>query len=127
MLRACNRLLRPGGRIAYYTIFVTPGLSPAEFRRALRAGPPAVASRRRTESEMLRSAGFVDVREVDATAEFLRTTRAWLRSRLRRAAELSEAEGEAAFKDRQRHYRLESKAIAAGLLRRSLFLAERTR
>ena len=125
MLRACNRLLRPAGRIAFYTIFIPSGLSEAAYRRAARAGPSAVTSRRREQPELLRSAGFTGVREIDVTEAFLRATRAWYEARARYAGQLSQAEGEALFCDRQRDYHLQARAIEAGLLRRSLFVAER--
>jgi len=125
VLRACKRLLRPAGRVAFYTIFVPSGLSQAEYRRAARAGPSAVTSRGREQAELLRSAGLTGVREIDVTEAFLRTTRAWYEARARYAGQLSEAEGEASFHERQRDYRLQAQAIEAGLLRRSLFVAER--
>ena len=125
MLRACKRLLRPAGRVAFYTIFVPSGLSQAEYRRAARAGPSAVTSRGRQQADLLRSAGFAGVREIDVTEAFLRATRAWYEARARYAGQLSEAEGEASFHERQRDYRLQAQAIEAGLLRRSLFVAER--
>ncbi|HLB26137.1 MAG TPA: hypothetical protein VJN32_00690, partial [Dehalococcoidia bacterium] len=121
MLRACNRLLRPAGRIAFYTIFIAPGLSEAAYRRAARAGPSAVTSRRREQVDLLRSAGFAAVREIDVTEAFLRSTQAWYQGRDRYAAQLAEAEGEASFRERQRDYRLQARAIEAGLLRRALF------
>ena len=125
MLRACKRLLRPAGRIAFYTIFIAPGLSEAAYRRAARAGPSAVTSRRREQVDLLRSAGFAAVREIDVTAAFLRATRAWHEARARYAGQLSQAEGEGSFRERQRDYHLQARAIEAGLLRRSLFVAER--
>ena len=127
MLRACKRLLRPAGRIAFYTIFIAPGLSEAAYRRAARAGPSAVTSRRREQVDLLRSAGFAAVREIDVTEAFLRSTQAWYQGRDRYAAQLAEAEGEASFRERQRDYRLQARAIEAGLLRRALFLGERPR
>ena len=127
MLRACRRLLRPAGKIAFYTIFVSSGLSPADYRRAARSGPAAVTSRRREQVDLLRSAGFTGVREIDVTKAFLRSTRSWYEARARYAVQLSEAEGEAPFHERQRDYRLQAQAIEAGLLRRALFVAERPR
>ena len=127
MLRACKRLLRPAGRVAFYTIFIPSGLSHAEYRRAARAGPAAVTSRGREHADLLRSAGFAAVREIDVTEAFLRATRAWYEARARYAGQLSEAEGEAPFHERQRDYRLQAQAIESGLLRRALFVAERPR
>ena len=127
MLRACKRLLRPAGRVAFYTIFIPSGLSQSEYRRAARAGPSAVASRGREQADLLRSAGFAGVREIDVTEAFLRATRAWYEARARYAGQLGEAEGEASFRERQRDYRLQAQAIESGLLRRALFVAERPR
>ncbi len=125
MLRACRRLLRPGGRIAFCTIFISPGLSEPDYRRAARAGPTAVTSRRREQAELLRLAGFVQIRETDLTADFLRTARAWYQARQRYAAPLIESEGEASFKERQDDSLAQLRGIEAGLLRRSLFVAQR--
>lgn len=86
-----------------------------------------MASRGREQAELLRSAGFAGVRETDVTEAFLRATRAWYEARARYAGQLSEAEGEAPFHERQRDYRLQAQAIESGLLRRALFVAERPR
>ncbi len=127
MLRASRRALRPGGRTAFYTIFTPPDLSDRDYRRAIRLGPPGVASRRRAQQELLRSAGFVDISETDLTAEFLRITRERLAARERHAAALRRSEGEPQFEQKQAEDRAQIKAIEAGLLRRSLFVAERGR
>ena len=124
MLRACRRLLRPAGKIAFYTIFIPSGLSPSDYRRAARSGPAAVTSRRREQGQLLRSAGFARIEETDVTEDFLRTTRAWQEARARYAGQLIEAEGEALFLDRQRDYHRQARAIEAGLLRRALFVGE---
>src|SRR3989304_2623555 len=89
------------------------------------AGPAGVPSRRREHVDLLRSAGFAAVREIDVTAAFLRATRAWHEARARYAGQLSQAEGEGSFRERRRDYHLQARAIEAGLLRRSLFVAER--
>ena len=124
MLRALRRLLRPGGRIALTTIYVTPGLPPAVRRRAHRSGPRAVASRA-GQSDLLASAGFVDVTEVDLTREFAVTGRAWMDQWELHVDELIELEGAAAFAERQRDRRVQLRAIEDGLLRRGLFAATR--
>lgn len=125
MLRAGRRLLRPGGHIAFYTIFISPGLSDADYRRALRLAPPGVASGKREQQELLRSAEFVKIVETDVTAAYLHTARGWLEARERHAAELRLPEGEAQFEQKQMQNRAQVKAIQEGLLRRSLFVAER--
>ncbi len=127
MLRACRRLLRPGGRIAFYTIFIPQGLSEADYRRAARAGAPSVTSRRREQPDLLRSAGFAEIAETDVTDDFLRIARALLEARDRHASELRESEGESEFTKEQAERRARVAAIDGGLLRRSLFVAERPR
>lgn len=125
MLRACRRVLRPGGCIAFYTIFIAEGLPEADYRRAARSGPLFVTSRRRGHRELLRAARFVEIAEIDLTVEFLRTARGWYEGRQRYATELAEAEGESSFRERQADSLAQLKALEAGLLRRSLFVARR--
>ncbi len=127
MLRACRRLLRPGRRLAFYTIFIPQGLSEADYRRAARAGAPSVTSWRREQPDLLRSAGFAEVAETDMTDEFLRIARALLEARVRHAPELRATVGESEFTKEQAERRARVAAIEGGLLRLSLFVAERHR
>jgi len=122
VLRALRRLLRPGGRIAYTTIFVAPELSPAERRRAQRSGPRAVASRS-DQRRLLISAGYVDVQMIDLSAEFATTARAWLEGWEANAEELSALDSPGAFAQRQHERQVQQRAIDDGLLRRGLFSA----
>ena len=123
MLRACKRVLRPGGRIAYYNIFVLPGLPKALHRRALRAGPSAISSRGIPQVELLTRAGFKSVVETDLSEDFLITARAWYEGRAKREVELRATFGNSWFEDRQADSRAMISAIEEGLLRRSLFVA----
>ena len=122
MLRALRQLLRPGGRIAYTTIFVAPGLTPAQRRRAQRSGPRAVASRT-DQRQLLVSAGYVDVEMTDLTAEFATTARAWLEAWEANMDELTAFESREAIAERQRERWVQQRAIDDGLLRRGLFSA----
>ena len=108
--------------MAFVTIFVAPGLTSPEYRRALRSGPTFVSSRRKNHRELIANAGFGRIEETDLTAEFLITSRAWQTERSEHAAEMIAAEGEAAFNERQSNLNVQSGAIEAGLLRRSLFV-----
>ena len=126
MLRALKQLLRPGGRIAFTTIYLPSGLDPAARKRARQAGPRAVASRA-SQQQLLRSAGYIDIDELDVTAQFVETTRAWIDQRERHAEELAIVEPAGAFEERQRDHRAQLKATEQHLLRRGLFSASKQR
>jgi SAM-dependent methyltransferase len=123
VLRACRRLLRPGGRIGFYSIVESPGLSAAARRRARAAGPRAVAMRS-DHRRLLRAAGFGDITESDVTAAFAATAAAWLAETEPYTAELSRLEPPGTFAQRQADRRRMLAAIHAGLLRRVLVLAQ---
>ncbi len=125
MLRACRRVLKPGGLTAFYTIFIPPGLSDKDYRRAARSRSHDVTSWRREHPELLSASGFRNVEEIDLTDEFLRVAQAWLEARERHADELSEVEGQADFAQRLKENKTSVAALRDGLLRRSLFVAQR--
>jgi hypothetical protein len=108
--------------MAFFTIFVAPHLSDRDYRRALRSGPTFVSSRRRDHQQMLASAGFGEIEELDLSEEFRETQRAWLDGRDRYADELIAAEGEASYNERRSDGMVQLAAIEEGLLRRSLFV-----
>jgi hypothetical protein len=116
-------VLRPGGRIAYYNIFIAPGLPDRLYRRALRAGPSAASSRGIAQSDLLYRSGFESVVETDLTSDFLTTARAWQEGRQAREPELRADFGDSWFEDRLADSRSTISGIEEGLLRRSLFVA----
>jgi hypothetical protein len=77
VLRACAKLLRPGGRTAFFSIHPAPGLTVSQRRLVSRHGPPAVASPR-THRELLEAAGFDEITETDYSDEFVTVTQAWI-------------------------------------------------
>jgi len=124
VLRASRRLLRPGGRTAFFTIHPTPGLSPRLSRRAHRDGPVAVASHL-SGRELLERAGFVDVEETDCTPEFVTVGQAWVDHCEDQRDALAEVRGADEFDRRQTERRIQLQAVRDGLLRRSLLVATR--
>lgn len=124
VLRECFRLLRPGGRSAFYTIHIASLLNDSQRRRASKVGPAFVSSSR-PYREMLEALGFTDVREVDCTEAFAKVARAWIEQCDLHHAELGAAIGESALEERQADERAQLRAIEDGLLLRSLFTARR--
>ncbi len=124
VLRACHRVLKPEGRIAYYTIYVPADLSEADYRRITKFWPPA-ANGRRWPHEMLESAGFIDVHETDVTKQYRLTAKGWLEGRHRHYDGLKQALGEATLKDKIEEGQSILRSIKDGLLRRSLLTARR--
>jgi hypothetical protein len=124
VLRALKRLLRSGGRIGFTTIYMEPGLQGAARTRARKAGPRAVASRV-SQQQLLRSAGYLDVDELDVTQAFVETTRAWITQRERHSEQLAALEAPGVFEERQHDHHSQLAATEDGLLRRGLFSATR--
>ena len=123
VLRASHRVLKPGGRIAYYTIYVAPDLSAADYRRIMKFWPSASAGSR-SLSEML-EAGFIGVRDTDVTKQYQKTSRAWVEGRRRRYDKLAQAMGEETLKGKIEEGKAILASIKDGLLRRSLLTARR--
>ena len=110
--------------MAFFTIFVAPDLPAEARRRAREAGPAAVYSRAEQQA-LLRSAGFVGITERDVTDEYLRFQRKLIEANDRHADAIRKSMGPAAFDQRLAGRQASLSAIKAGLLRRSLFVAER--
>jgi hypothetical protein len=108
--------------MGFLTIFMTDGLSERDYRKALRSGPSFVSTRRKEHREMILSAGFERVVEVDLTDEFLITNRGWHDGRERYRDEFVATEGLASFEERQQESRAQIAGIESGLLRRALFV-----
>jgi ubiquinone/menaquinone biosynthesis C-methylase UbiE len=123
-LRACWRVLRPGGRTAFCVIHLSPGLGARDRRRARRDGPMAVATTS-TYPSMLASAGFVDVIATDRTEEFARVAAAWIEQRELHRDALEALLGKELLEQRQASATATLQAVRDGLLRRSMLEAVR--
>jgi predicted SAM-dependent methyltransferase len=123
VLRACHRVLKPGGKIAYYNIFISHEAPAAEQRRFAQANPSQYS--RAEQTALIRSAGLVLVQEVDVTDEYRRVQRALYEANGRHAKALRRQLGEQ-FDERQRNRLRTLEGIESGVLRRSLFIAERS-
>ncbi len=124
VLRACRRVLRPGGRLVFQTIQPTPGLPPRLRRKANRVGPPAAAVPTSYQS-LLRTAGFRDVEAHDQTQEYGATQRRWIDATIRYEHGLRAALGDEAYEERSETRRVTLEAIDAGILARFRYVARR--
>src|SRR3954451_14393616 len=112
-----RRLLRPGGRLAFTTIHLAPGLSPAKRRRGSVSAPPAVDGP--DGHDLLDRAGLDVVQAADVTADFLATATAWRATRIRPRDRLRALDPQA-YDDRIATNTTEIGAVGAGLLPRTL-------
>ena len=124
VLRATYRLLRPGGRLAFTTIHLAPGLTKAQRRRGAVSGPPAVVGP--DGRELLARAGFDVVLAEDVTGDFRASIIAWRAARLRHGDQLRALDAQA-YEDRIATNTVELQATEEGLLHRSLYVARRLR
>ena len=118
MLRACRRLLKPGGRTAFTTIVVSDDLSKSEHRRAARMGPRAVTSTRPI-GDLMEAAGFEAIEVGDVTQDFIEVVEAWFKAFATRAIELRPLLGNE-FDHRQRARQEMISAANRGWLQRLL-------
>jgi cyclopropane fatty-acyl-phospholipid synthase-like methyltransferase len=123
-LRATFGALRPGGHTAFTVIFPTPGLTAADARRAIQAGPPNCGLRTSYPS-LLRSAGFVEIEAHDLTPDYLTTATRKLEVAEELTEDMIHMLGRQEHEGAQAERRLAVPAIEDGLLRRSLFVARR--
>ena len=113
--------MRPGGRTAFFTIFAPNDVAPSERKRA-RAAAPRYGWSRADHAQLMRSAGFVGVEELDCTREYAATLQAWHDVSAEHADELAALTSLDAFEDRQRERRAALAAVADGLQRRVLLV-----
>ena len=108
--------------MAFHVIFVASGLSEGDRARADGAGPPYVSAPG-SYADLLASAGFGEIDELDLTDEYRVTAQAWLSESTRAATQQEEIFGVEEFRQRQQEREETLAGIEGGLLRRSLFAA----
>jgi SAM-dependent methyltransferase len=124
VLRACRRVLKPGGTISFAVIAIADGLPEDEFDRAVEAGPPNVDAGPGYR-DLLAAAGFEGIELTEASDEFLATSAAWVREWDAESLELERLVGIEDFAERQASRRQSIAATKEGLLRRHLISAVR--
>jgi hypothetical protein len=109
--------------MAFHVISVAPGLSERDKTRAVVAGPPYVSASG-TYPDLLAGAGFGEIDELDLTDQYQQTAAAWLHESTRAAKQLEEIYGIEEFRESQQEREKTLAAIEAGVLNRSLFVAQ---
>jgi hypothetical protein len=117
-------VLKRGGRIAYFTIFIANDVAEATRREIRRVGAPGVYSRAE-QTALLRSAGFTRITETDVSKEYRRVQQALYDANARHERAMRKVLGDSEFEGRQQTRRQNVAWIASGAVRRSLLVAER--
>jgi SAM-dependent methyltransferase len=119
VLRASRGVLRAGGRLAFFVI------EPADAKNPPPDGVgPLFVAIPRPYRELLAEAGFGDMEHRDVTPEYRGTAARWLRESRALEFELRAALGAEAFEGRIAEQVSDLAAIDAGVLRRSLYIAQ---
>ena len=119
-------MLKPGGRLAFYTIFAAPGISDRDRALALRLRPLALSWRDLSVGDLLSRAGFVNINESDLSEEFLRIQRLFVASQTRHAEGLRPLKPPGDFDRDLKSSRKQIPLLERGIIRRALFVAQRS-
>ncbi len=120
VLKACGRVVRPGGKMVFSVILVSPELSAADYRRAV-AGGPSFVETAVSYPTMLRRAGWEMTDHLDLTPAFLSSVGRFLDMEEARAERIEEVMGETRAAEQLARRRASLHALERGLLRRELF------
>jgi SAM-dependent methyltransferase len=119
VLRASRRVLRAGGRLAFFVIEPADADNPPPHG----VGPLFVAIPR-PYRELLAEAGFGDIEYRDVTPEYRETAARWLSESRALESGLRAALGAGTFEGRLAEQVSDLAAVDAGVLRRSLYITQ---
>jgi SAM-dependent methyltransferase len=125
VLADCRRVIRHDGRMVFTVIYVSAGLSPNAYQRALASGPEFVESEG-TYPDMIAETGWTLVSREDVTLGFASTCRRLIAADERHRGDLIALIGNDEFEMRQDNWRTKLAAVEDGLLRRELYAAKPT-
>ena len=122
VLKACRRVARADGRMVFSAIMVAPGLTSADYRRAVASGPEFVEAEA-SYPDMLRDAGWMLQDGLDQTADYVATCQSQVEADQANETDLKALIGAEAFDERLAEWQTYLEALTGGLLRRERFTA----
>ncbi len=122
VLEACRRVIRASGRMVFTVIWIAPGLSPEDYRRALDYAPE-FGEVEAAYPDLLRQTGWEVADSFDVTDGYAAAVRDFMRADAVLADELKALLGAAEFAERQAGWRSQLEGLEDGLVRRDLFVA----
>ncbi len=125
VLEACRRVIRDSGRMVFTVIWITPGLSRDDHRRALE-GAPEFGESETDYPTLLGQTGWAVNECLDVTEGYADSIRRFIRADGEFKDQLEALIGTTEFAERQAGWRSELRAVEQGLLRRDLFVATPT-
>ncbi len=120
VLKACRRVIQPGGRMVFSVVLVSPDLSAADHREAVADGPPFVETAD-SYPTMLRRAGWETTDHRDLTPAYLSSVGRFVDMEEARAERIEAVMGETRAAEQLARRRASLHALKRGLLRRELF------
>jgi len=82
VLKACREVVNHDGQMVFTVILTTPGLTDADYLKAIESGPSFIAAED-SYPDLLKAAGWKLVEQIDLSTEFLATLRVMRNDELR--------------------------------------------
>jgi ubiquinone/menaquinone biosynthesis C-methylase UbiE len=120
VLKACRSVIDANGKMIFTAILISPGLSKADYQRAMGCGPSFMASDDGYE-KLIDTAGWKLVDRIDLSSEFFETLRVMLGNELDHAEALEKLLGKEETLHRLTRTRSYIEGLELGLIRRELF------
>ncbi len=122
VLRACRGVIHASGEMVFSVILISPGLSRADYQRALEGGP-SFMSAQHSYPDLLQKSAWEMIDQVDLSAEFLDTLQVILKNEHKFADDLETLLGKDETLMRLNRTESYINTLEQGLIRRVLFHA----
>jgi cyclopropane fatty-acyl-phospholipid synthase-like methyltransferase len=122
VLKACREVISNGGNMVFSVILTTPGLTGADYRKAVECGPSFIAADD-DYPNLIRAAGWHLIEQIDLSADFLTTLEVMRINELDNTDELEKLLGSEEVERRLRRTEESLYGVERGLIRRALFHA----